>query len=112
MDQKVIAGMGDIYSEEILFASKVHPLRLSKTLKEEEIKKIHQNIKKVLKAAIKHHGSSVEYYVDACGRPGNYVKQHKVYQKEGKKCPRCGSVIKRIKVGGRSAHFCPRCQKI
>ncbi len=111
MDQKAIAGIGNIYSDEILFASKIHPLRLAKTLQKGEIKKLHQNIKKILKAAIKHHGSSVEYFVDAYGRRGNYVKQHKVYQKEGKRCPRCGSTIKRIKVNGRSAHFCPKCQK-
>ena len=112
MDQKVIAGIGNIYSDEILFASQVHPLRLVKTLKEEETKKIYQNIKKILKAAIKSHGSSVKHYIDVCSRKGNYVKQHKVYQKEGEKCSRCGSIIKRIKVGGRSAHFCPKCQKL
>ena len=111
MDQRFIAGIGNIYSNEILFASKVHPLRQVKALKEEEIKKIYQNIKKILKAAIKSHGSSVEHYVDACGKKGNYVKQHKVYQKEGQKCRRCGSVIKKIKVVGRSAYFCPKCQK-
>ena len=112
MDQRAISGIGNIYSDEILFASKVHPLRTVKTLKEKEIEKICQNIKKILKAAIKAHGSSVEHYVDACGKKGNYVKQHKVYQREGQKCLRCGSVIKRIKVGGRSAHFCSKCQKI
>ncbi len=112
MDQKAIAGIGNIYSDEILFASKIHPLRLAKTLQKGEIKRLHQNIKKILKAAIKHHGSSVRHYVDAYGRRGNYAKQHKVYQKEGKRCPRCGSVIKKIKVSGRSARFCPRCQKI
>ena len=112
MDQRAISGIGNIYSDEILFASKVHPLRTVKTLKEKEIEKICQNIKKILKAAIKAHGSSVEHYVDACGKKGNYVKQHKVYQREGQKCLRCGSVIKRIKIGGRSAHFCSKCQKI
>jgi len=112
MNQKAIAGIGNIYSDEILFASKVHPLRLVKTLEEEETKKIYQNIKKILKAAIKSRGSSVEHYIDACGHKGNYVKQHKVYQKEGEKCPRCGLLIERIKIGGRSARFCPKCQKI
>jgi len=111
MDQKFIAGIGNIYSDEILFAAKVHPLRLVKTLKQGEIKKIHQNIKKILKAAIKHHGSSVEYYIDACGQKGDYAKYHKVYQKEGEKCPGCGAIIKRVKIGGRSAHFCPACQR-
>lgn len=111
MDQKFIAGIGNIYSDEILFAARVHPLRQVKTLKDKEIKLIHQNIKKILKAAIKYQGSSVEYYLDACGQKGNYVKYHKVYQKEGESCPRCKTKIKRIKLGGRSAHFCPNCQK-
>lgn len=111
MDQKFIAGIGNIYSDEILFASKVHPLRRVQTLTEKEIKKIHQNIKKILNEAIKHRGSSVEYYLDACGKKGDYTQYHKVYQREGEKCSRCGGIIKRIKIGGRSAHFCPKCQK-
>lgn len=109
MDQKFIAGIGNIYSDEILFASKVRPARLVKTLAEKEIQKIFQNIKKILKVAIKHHGSSVKYYLDACGQRGNYVRYHKVYQQ--KKCFLCGEQIKKIKIGGRSAHFCPKCQK-
>ncbi len=111
MDQKIIAGIGNIYSDEILFASRVHPLRPVKTLKEEEIKGICLNIKKILRKAIEYKGSSVESYLDAYGRKGSFVKYHKVYQKEGKKCPRCGSEIKRIKLGGRSARFCPKCQR-
>ena len=112
MDQKIIAGIGNIYSDEILFAAKVHPLRQAKTLKDEEIQQIHQNIREILKDAIKYGGSSVEYYLDACGRKGSYKKRHKVYQKEGEKCPRCGATIKRLKIGGRSAHFCPNCQRL
>ncbi|MBI2041929.1 MAG: DNA-formamidopyrimidine glycosylase [Candidatus Nealsonbacteria bacterium] len=111
MDQKFIAGIGNIYSDEILFASKVHPLRQAKTLGKEEIKLIYQNIKKILKEAIKRHGSSVQSYLDAYGQKGDYVKYHKVYQKEGEKCPRRDrGIIQRIKIGGRSSRFCPRCQ--
>ena len=111
MDQKIIAGIGNIYSDEILFAAKVRPLRRAKTLSGKEIKSIHQNIGRILSEAIKYNGSSVEYYLDACGQKGDYVKQHKIYQKEGENCPRCGGQIKRVKIGGRSAHFCPHCQK-
>jgi len=110
MDQKFIAGIGNIYSDEILFAAKIAPLRLAKTLTAQEIQGIFQNIKKILRAAIKSHGSSVEYYLDAYGQKGNYVKEHKVYRREGEKCLRCGAIIKRIKLAGRSAHFCPGCQ--
>ena len=111
MDQKIIAGIGNIYSDEILFAAKVQPLRRAKTLSDKEIKLIHQNIGRILSEAIKYNGSSVEHYLDACGKKGDYVKQHKVYQKEGQNCPRCGGRIKRVKIGGRSARFCPYCQK-
>jgi len=112
MDQKFIAGIGNIYAAEILFAAKVHPLRLAGSLTEKEIKKIHQNISRILRLAIKHKGSSVQYYVDACGEKGGYEKLHKVYQRDKKDCFCCGTIVKRIKVGGRSTHFCPKCQKL
>lgn len=112
MDQRVIAGIGNIYSDEILYAAKINPLRLVKTLKDQEIRKIFQSMKKILKSAIKQKGSSVEHYLDAYGNKGDFVRFHKVYQKEGKKCFRCKSVIERIKINGRSARFCPKCQKI
>ena len=112
MDQKFIAGIGNIYSDEILFASKVHPLRQAKTLADKEKRKIHGNISKILKKAIKLKGSSVQHYIDAQGKKGEYEKAHKVYRKKGQKCPCCREVIERIKLGSRSAHFCPCCQKI
>lgn len=112
MNQEFIAGIGNIYSDEILFASKIHPLCRVGSLKPEEIKNIHQNIKKILAKAIKYNGSSVQSYLDACGNKGDFVRYHKVYQREGKKCFRCLSLVKRIKIGGRSAHFCSACQKL
>ena len=111
MDQKFIAGIGNIYSDEILFAARVHPLRQVKTLKDKEIQQIHQNIKKILRKAIQYRGTTKQYYRDACGQEGNYYQHLKIYQREGEKCSRCGTKIKRIKIGGRSAHFCPKCQK-
>ena len=112
MDQKFIAGIGNIYSDEILFNAKVHPLRQVKTLKDKEIKQVHQSIKKILQKAIQYRGTTEQYYRDACGREGNYYNYLKVYQREGEKCPRCKAIIKRMKIGGRSAHFCPACQKL
>ena len=111
MDQKLIAGIGNIYADEILFASRIRPLRAAGTLKKEEARRLHKNIKKILEKAIKYHGSSTEYYLDAYGQKGNYASQHKVYQKGGGKCSRCKAIIKKIKIAGRSAHFCPDCQK-
>jgi formamidopyrimidine-DNA glycosylase len=111
MDQKVIAGIGNIYSDEILFASLVCPLRLAGNLTKKEKKGIFKSTKEILKKAIKYHGSSVNDYLDTLGQKGSYSKYHRVYGREGKKCFRCAGIIKRIKIGGRSAHFCSKCQK-
>jgi len=111
MNQKVIAGIGNIYSDEILYAARVKPSRCVKTLKEAEIGLIFRNMNRILVSAIKHRGSSVKHYLDACGKKGDFAKFHKVYGKEGQKCARCGGSIKRVKISGRSAHFCPACQK-
>jgi len=112
MDQQFIAGIGNIYADEILFSSGIHPLRLAGSLSGKEIITVHSNISKILKAAIRHKGSSVQYYVDACGERGGYEKLHKVYRRTKEKCFCCSAIIKRIKIGGRSAHFCPRCQRL
>jgi formamidopyrimidine-DNA glycosylase len=111
MNQKIIAGMGNIYSDEILYHAGVHPLKQIKTLKDTEIKRLFKSVRKVLSSAIKHQGSSVRNFRDAFGKKGNFVKYHKVYQKEGEKCARCSAKIKRIKIAGRSAHYCPKCQR-
>ncbi len=112
MDQKFIAGIGNIYSDEILFAAKINPLRKVETLSsDEEIRQIHQNIKKILKEAIRYRGTTAKDYLDVYGRQGGYTSHLKVYGKDGEKCNRCGTIIKRIKIGSRSAHFCPGCQK-
>jgi formamidopyrimidine-DNA glycosylase len=111
MDQKFIAGIGNLYADEILFFAKVLPTRKVSTLKPEEIKRIYQEIKRILSLGIKKRGSSVEYYVDAKGKKGGFVPLIKVYQREGQPCDICGTKIKRIKIGTRSAHFCPKCQK-
>jgi len=111
MDQKNLAGIGNIYSDEILFFAGVHPLRRVGTLKEKEIKKIFEGLKKILQKAIRHRGTSADTYFDAFGQEGKFLKELKVYGREGKNCVKCEGKIKRIKIGGRSAHFCPRCQK-
>lgn len=112
MDQSLVAGIGNIYSDEILFYSRVHPLKIAGDLNKTEIKSVYQNIKKVLTDAIKARGTSAKDYLDAQGKKGSYDKKLKVYGKKGQKCPRgCPGVIERIKIGGRSAHFCPQCQK-
>ena len=112
MDQKVIAGIGNIYSDEILWRAKVHPLRPVPSLKERELKKIYKEIKEVLKKAILLGGESISDSRKLSGEKGGFDKERKVYRREGKRCPRCGGIIKKLKIGARSAYFCPKCQKI
>lgn len=111
LDQKFVAGIGNIYADEILFFSKVNPLRPAGRLKEREVWKMFQGIKKILAKAVREKGTSVDLYVDASGRPGRYVNYLKAYGREDEPCVRCRRKIKRIKIGARSASFCPRCQK-
>lgn len=112
MDPSVIAGIGNIYSDEILWEAKVHPLKKASELSEGELGRIYKAIGKILPLAVKLQGESFSDYRTPLGEKGGYDDERKVYRKEGEKCSRCGGEIKRIKVGGRSAHFCPRCQKI
>lgn len=111
MNQQSIAGIGNIYSDEILFFAGIHPLKKIADLEDGEIKKIFAGIKQILSAAIKFKGSSTDLYLDALGQKGKYASKLKIYGQEGKKCNRCGTIIKRIKLAARSAHFCPKCQK-
>jgi formamidopyrimidine-DNA glycosylase len=111
MDQNLIAGIGNIYADEILFESGILPFRTANNLKERELEKIYKAIKIILLKAIKLSGSSISDYRKPDGERGNYQDVSKVYGKTGKKCPRCGGIIQRKKIGGRSAHFCPICQK-
>jgi len=112
MDQTIIAGIGNIYSDEILFASKIHPQKETSDLKENEIREIYENIKKILKKAILLKGESISDYRVPSGKRGGFDEERKVYRREGELCLRCGTKIKRAKIGGRSAHYCPNCQKI
>lgn len=111
MDQNIIVGIGNIYSDEILWEAKTHPFKDISKLSETEFKKIYLAIKKILPLAIKLKGESISDYRRPSGEKGYYDKARKVYRKKGESCPRCRTVIKRVKMGGRSAHFCPKCQK-
>jgi len=111
MDQKIIAGIGNIYSDEILFAARVHPLRRISELKEKDFQRVYKSLQKILKKAINLQGESISDYRTISGKKGEFDKERKVYKREGKECFRCGTIIKRIKIGGRSAYYCPNCQK-
>ena len=113
MDQNVVSGIGNIYADEILFIARIHPLYKVEKLSDEDLKKIFNAVKNILKKAVKLRGTSTSDYRDTAGRPGGYGNVRLVYQREGESCPKpCGGKIARVKIGGRSAHFCPVCQKL
>lgn len=111
LNQKYISGIGNIYADEILFSSQIKPDRKINSLNLEEKKVLFKNIKKILKQAIKHRGTTFNDYRDADGNKGNFIKKLKVYKREGLKCKNCLSIIKKIKVAGRGTRYCPKCQK-
>ncbi len=110
LDQTLIAGIGNIYADEALFAAGIHPLRLCDSLSDEEVYRLNRGIKRVLRRAIHHRGSTLRDYVDADGTPGMAQHVHRIYDRAGDPCLGCGREIVRIIVGGRSTHFCPACQ--
>lgn len=112
MDPEFISGIGNIYSDEILWLSKIHPFARTESLKENELKIIYSSIKKILKKALKLRGTSIDDYRDAFGERGKYDLVLYAYHQQGESCKRCGTKIKRLKMNARSAHFCPKCQKI
>ncbi len=111
MDQEVIAGIGNIYSDEILWRAKIHPAKPAEKLSERELKNLFLAMNFILKKAVRLRGTSTSDYRDPAGRPGNYTNSRLVYQRAGQPCRRCGTKISRLKIGGRTAHFCPKCQK-
>lgn len=112
MDQTFISGVGNLYANEALFRAKIHPERTASSLTDKEEEKLFKEIKETLSEAISHKGSSVDQYVQLSGNPGEYVKYHKVYDRENKPCFKCGGKVKRISLGGRGTYFCPKCQKL
>jgi formamidopyrimidine-DNA glycosylase len=112
MDQSKIAGIGNIYSDDILFKIGIHPLKKASSLSEKEIEKLYISIKEILSLAVKLGGTSISDYRDVKGRKGGYGERRLVYGKSGKPCSVCGTIIEKIKVGGRSASFCPKCQPL
>jgi len=112
MDQEVIAGIGNIYSDEILWKAKIHPFKEIKQLSDEEIKRIYNAMREILPKAIKLGGESISDFRRISGQRGYFDKERKVYRREGEKCSRCGTIIKRVKLASRSAHFCPHCQQL
>lgn len=111
LDQRVMAGLGNIYADEALFRAGIHPAVAAARLTAKQIRRLHRAIRRVLREAIAAGGSSVSDYVDADGRPGWFQFAHRVYQRTGLPCTRCGARIRRMVLSQRGTHYCPRCQR-
>jgi formamidopyrimidine-DNA glycosylase len=112
MDQKFIAGIGNVYSDEILFNAGLKWDRMSDSLSQQEVRRLYRAISETLQDAVKYRGSSLadEQYVDLFGQPGEYQNYHQVYDKEGAPCQRCRRPLHRARFSNRSTFFCEACQ--
>jgi formamidopyrimidine-DNA glycosylase len=112
MDQRFLAGIGNIYSDEILFNAGLRYDRGSETLTSQEVRRLYRAMIETLQEAVKHRGSSLadEQYRDLFGEVGDFQSQHNVYDREGEPCPRCRNPVARVKLGGRSTFLCEQCQ--
>jgi formamidopyrimidine-DNA glycosylase len=112
LDQTLIAGIGNMYADETLYASRIHPMREASSLTKAEVKRLHEAIEKVLTEAIRNKGASTETYIRPEGAKGEAHLQFQVAHQRGKDCPVCGGPIERIEVHQRGTYFCPKCQKL
>jgi len=111
LNQKLVAGLGNIYVDEALFAAKISPHRPANKVKPDEIIALVKEINKLIKKAIEQRGTTFNNYVDSKGRKGNFSSQLKVYGRGQKTCLVCGQSILKVKLAGRGTHYCPNCQK-
>jgi formamidopyrimidine-DNA glycosylase len=113
LDQKFLAGIGNIYADEALWFARLHPLRRAATLTRAERLRLYRAIQKVLRAAIAQGGTSIDVmYTRVNGQSGRFQDELRAFDREERPCRRCGTPIRKIVVGQRGTHFCPNCQKI
>ncbi len=110
LDQSFIAGVGNIYADEILWHAFIHPERAASSLTPGEVERLAAALREVLEEAVRERGTTLRDYVDGNGRPGGYQRLLRVHGREGEPCPRCAVPIARTRTAGRSSYFCPRCQ--
>ena len=111
LDQSFIAGLGNIYVDEILWESGIHPNSISSAISKTKVSILHNSIQNILKKAIDNHGTTFMSFTYLNGRLGNYSNELKIFGKQGELCKTCGDLIKKIKVAGRGTHICSTCQK-
>jgi formamidopyrimidine-DNA glycosylase len=111
LDQRTVAGVGNIYADEALWRARIHPLREARDLDPDEIRALHRSIRAALQQGIKHQGSTLRDYALPDGAYGSMQHEFKVYGRGGEPCDRCGAPIEKIRVAGRGTWYCPHCQR-
>ena len=111
LDQRLIAGIGNIYADEALFRARIKPTRSAAGISAAEAERLSAAIKATLRDAIRLQGSSIDTYRDSGGRRGRFQETFRVHRRAGEPCPDCGGKVEKIRVGGRGTYFCPRCQR-
>lgn len=110
LNQDIIAGLGNIYTDEALFLAGIHPARPSDSLTKNELESLFKAIQHVLSEGIEHHGTTKQHFCDGEGKPGSHQEYLRVYGRKGLPCLNCGNLIVKMNFGGRGTHFCPICQ--
>ena len=111
LDQRTLAGLGNIYVDEALWRARIHPLRPARELADDEVKALRDGIKQALAAGIARQGATLRDYRQPDGRAGSMQKEFKVYGRDGEPCDRCGTPIEKTRVAGRGTWYCPTCQR-
>jgi formamidopyrimidine-DNA glycosylase len=111
LDQRVVAGLGNIYADEALWRARLSPLRPASSVEPDDVPRLHRAIRAALRTGIVHQGASLRDYAKPDGEAGEMQEEFRVYGREGEPCPRCGTQIAKTRVGGRGSWYCPRCQR-
>lgn len=112
LDQRALAGMGNIYADEALWWARIHPLRAAGSLDKEEVRRLHRGIRRALEVGIARQGATLSTYRTPDGRPGRMQHEFRVYGREAEPCERCGTPIEKIRAAGRGTWYCPSCQPL
>jgi formamidopyrimidine-DNA glycosylase len=112
LDQRTIAGLGNIYADEGLWHARIHPLRPAGALDAEEVSRVRSGARRALKTGIARQGATLRDYRTPEGRSGSMQEEFRVYGRAGEPCPRCGTPIEKIRAGGRGTWYCPSCQRL
>jgi formamidopyrimidine-DNA glycosylase len=112
LDQRTLAGLGNIYVDEALWRARIHPLRPAGELDAEELRRVHRGVRDALRAGIARQGATLRDYATPDGERGGMQEEFKVYGREGEPCVRCGTPIEKIRAAGRGTWYCPGCQSL